>query len=252
MRLSGSCKSSMKKLNKKMAVSLAACGLLGSLAVSGTMAYLTDGDKVINNFTVGDIKIETLEPNYPGNDSESVRNMVPNEEVAKDPQVKNTGVNDAIVFVEVQVPVRDISYVRENGSVSPRDLTELFWFKDEADTQGTFANHWSDKWTDLSDSKGEVGVTDGSLTTYVFAYSTPIAKGEVTEPLFDKIQLKNFVEDEVMPGEAQSVVVKTYAIQATDILLEGTDLTDLTDGKLSKSNLEDIYEIYLKQNEVTV
>lgn len=231
-----------------MAASMVACGLLGSMAISGTFAYLTDADKVFNTFTVGDVKIETLEPNYPGNDSEAVKDLVPNEEVTKDPQVKNTGVNDAIVFMEVEVPVKDVTYVNPDGRKGVQEPAELFWFKDEADPQGTFANHWSDKWTDLSDSKGEQGIADGTTTTYVFAYNTPIAKGEVTEPLFDKIQLKNILENEVLPGQVQDIVVTTYAIQSTEILSGDRDLTDLTDGKLSQSSLEEIYDIYVRQN----
>ena len=231
-----------------MAASIAACGILGSIAVSGTLAYLTDMETAVNTFTVGDVKVDTAEPGYPGNESEDVKDLVPNEEVTKDPQVTNTGVNDAIVFMKVEVPVRDVTLVNSDGTKGTKEPTELFWFKDAEDTQGTLANNWSDKWTDLSAARGEEGTSDGSTTTYVFAYSTPIARAEVTEPLFDKIQLKNIVENEVTPGEAQNVVVTTYAIQSAEILNGDTDLTELVDGKLTETNLEAIYDIYVNQS----
>lgn len=231
-----------------MAASMVACGILGSMAVGGTLAYLTDTETAVNTFTVGDVKVDMSEPSYPGNESEDVKDLVPNEEVAKDPQVTNTGVNDAIVFMKVEVPVRDVTLVNSDGTKGTKEPTELFWFKDADDTQGTFSNNWSDKWTDLSASKGKEGTSDGSTTTYVFAYSTPITKDEVTEPLFDKIQLKNIVENEVTPGEAQNVVITTYAIQSAEILNGDTDLTDLVEGKLAQANLEAIYDIYVNQS----
>ena len=234
------------KRNKKwrwLAGTTAACVLVGALGIGGTIAYLTDNEATTNTFTVGKIDVDLTEPNYPGNDSPDVKNLVPNQEVQKDPKVTNVGVNDAIVFMSVEVPVKDVTAVKADGTKGAKEKTELFWFKDTADTQGTYANHFSDQWMELA-SKGEKDLATGDTNTYVFAYKTAVGKDTATDSLFDKLQLKNVIENEVTAGEAQNVVVNAYAIQASEVLEENTDLTDA----LTEENLSKIYDIYFNQN----
>lgn len=221
----------------------AACVLVGALGIGGTIAYMTDNESVTNTFTVGKIDVDLTEPSYPGNDSPDVKDLVPNQEVQKDPKITNVGVNDAIVFMSVEVPVKDVTLVKADGTKGAKEKTELFWLKDASDTQGTYANHFSDQWMELT-SKGEKDLTAGDTNTYVFAYKTAVAKDAATDSLFDKIQLKNVIEGEVTAGEAQNVVVNTYAIQASEVLEGNTDLTDA----LSEENLSKIYDIYFNQN----
>ena len=226
-----------------LAGTTAACVLVGALGIGGTIAYLTDNESTANTFTVGKIDVDLTEPNYPGNDSPDVKNLVPNQEVQKDPKVTNVGINDAIVFMSVEVPVKDVTVVGADDTKGAKEKTELFWFKDTADTQGTYANHFSDQWMELT-SKGEKDVDNGDTNTYVFAYKTAVAKDATTDSLFDKIQLKNVIEGEVTAGEAQNVVVNTYAIQASEVLEGNTDLTDV----MTEENLGKIYDIYFNQN----
>ena len=234
------------KRNKKwrwLAGTTAACVLVGALGVGGTIAYMTDNEATTNTFTVGKIDVDLTEPNYPGNDSPDVKDLVPNQEVQKDPKVTNVGVNDAIVFMSVEVPVKDVTLVKSDGTKGAKEKTELFWLKDAADPQGTYENHFSDQWMELT-SKGEKDVATGDTNTYVFAYKTAVTKDTATDSLFDKIQLKNVIEGEVAADEAQNVVVNTYAIQASEVLEENTDLTDA----LTEENLGKIYDIYFNQN----
>ena len=221
----------------------AACVLVGALGIGGTIAYMTDNESVTNTFTVGKIDVDLTEPNYPGNDSPDVKDLVPNQEVQKDPKVTNVGVNDAIVFMSVEVPVKDVTLVKSDGTKGAKEKTELFWLKDASDTQGTFANHFSDQWLELT-AKGEKDMAAGDTNTYVFAYKNAVAKDTTTDSLFDKVQLKNVIEGEVTVGEAQNVVVNTYAIQASEVLEGNTDLTDA----LTEENLGKIYDIYFNQN----
>lgn len=232
----------MRKRRQALAT-VAACALVGAMAVGGTFAYLTDNEGGINTFTVGKVQIDLTEPNYPGNDSEDVKSLAPNEEVAKDPKVTNTGVNDALIFMTVEVPVKDVTLAASDGTKGTKEPTELFWFKDSSDTQGTFANNFNTTdWMQMTEKETH-GDSDGSTTTYVFAYRTAVAADAETAPLFDKVQLKNIVENEVTPGVAQDIKVKTYAIQASEVLEGDTDLTDA----LTEANLNKIYDIYLKQ-----
>lgn len=257
MTAAGSCKKSMKKNNKKMAVTAAACALVGALAMGGTMAYLTDIDQETNTFTVGKVEVDLEEPDYPGNESEDVEDLVPNQEVTKNPQISNTGINEALVFMTVTVPVKEVTVAAANGTKGEKEATDLFWFKDEKDSLASAANHWDSTWFQLTDKEyftsasGEEADTleeaAGGSHTYVFAYNQAIANGEKTSALFDKVQLKNIIENEVTAGEAQNIVVKAYAIQAAEILESGnTDLAETVD----ETNMGKIYDIYLRQNDL--
>ena len=76
----------MRKSKKQLLRTLIACGLVVSVAAGGTVAYLTDAETATNTFTVGKVKIDLEEPGYPGNDSDEVKNIVPNQEIMKDAQ----------------------------------------------------------------------------------------------------------------------------------------------------------------------
>ena len=76
----------MKK-NRTKIVALSAA-LIGVLAIGGALAYFTDGDTATNTFTVGKISLDLQEPNWvPPED------ITPNQEIEKDPQVENDGIN---------------------------------------------------------------------------------------------------------------------------------------------------------------
>lgn len=233
----------MRKNGKKLAMAVAACALVGAMSLAGTMAYLSDSEGATNTFTVGKVQVDLTEPNYPGNDSESTKNLVPNQEISKDPKVTNTGTNDAIVFATVEVPVKNVTVVAADGTKGEKGATELFWFKQGSDAKGSFANNFnSTDWLQLT-AKETHGEADGDTTTYVFAYKTAVSKDAQTETLFDKVQLKNIMENEVAAGAAQDIKVKTYAIQASEVLEGDTDLTDAMDA----ASLGKIYDIYLGQ-----
>ena len=53
---------------KKFIATMAACALAGTMMIGGTFAYLTNTQTATNTFTVGNVKVELKEPNYPGND----------------------------------------------------------------------------------------------------------------------------------------------------------------------------------------
>lgn len=166
------------KKTKRVASTVAACALVAALGLGSTLAYLTDAEVAKNTFTVGDVKIELLEPNYPGNDSDEVKDIVPNEEIDKDPSVVNRGVNDTVIFMTVDSPMEYVTLVKDDGSaVNKYQLTEtmqytkpdgttgeeevvnqypqarvqeIFWFKDKADEASTHANNFDSNWTELT------------------------------------------------------------------------------------------------------
>lgn len=230
--------STSRSAKKRISIAAVCCFLLLAMAIGGTGLYLTDNDSATNTVTIGDVKIDLLEPNWT-----DTYDVVPNQELTKDPQIKNTGINDAIMFMTVEVPVESITLTADNGTKGTKANNELFWFKKTSDGLSTHANNFDTNWVHL-DTKDTGADLSGSSRTYVFAYKTKVAKNATTTALFDKIQVKNFIENELAAGTTEQIKIKAYGIQASNVLESGVDLT----GTLNTSNLSKIYDAYVRQN----
>lgn len=219
----------MKKKNLK--VTATALAMVGVLSVGGIMAYFTDGDTATNTFTVGKVEIDLQEPNW---DPDDVTQITPEEEFAKDPQVKNTGVNDAYVFVEVKIPCAEVKTAAEDGTVNAAAKTQLFTYD------------VNDSWK-LVDSEE----TD-TLNTYVYAYvgadeatMEALAAGSVTEEaVFDYVRFANIVEDEGLEGTSPQIVVNSYAIQTQNINDADEDIDGVNnDGKVAPADVWSVLKV---------
>lgn len=102
-------------MQKKVLATLAACAAAMTLMVGGTMAYLTDTETATNTFTVGKVTVDLLEPNYPGNGSDQTTDVIPGEEIPKDPTLKNTGKNASVVFTRINIPMQKVITAGEDG-----------------------------------------------------------------------------------------------------------------------------------------
>lgn len=86
----------MKKISKKVAVAgIAGTCLLASLAVGGTMAFLTDKDSAVNTFTVGHVSLDFEEPDWdPDPDDPNTpgdgEHIVPGSSTDKTPTITST------------------------------------------------------------------------------------------------------------------------------------------------------------------
>lgn len=102
---------------KRIAASASACAMAGLMMFGGAqiLAYMTDVETATNTFTVGKVTVDLEEPNYPGNDSKEVKELVPNEPVEKDPQAENTGDNAQVLFMSYDSPMADVILVGNNG-----------------------------------------------------------------------------------------------------------------------------------------
>lgn len=274
--------------NKKRKLIVPAC-LSAALAATAVgvpfvTAYLTDEETTTNTVTVGEVKVDLKEENYPGNDSDKVKEIVPNEEIPKDPSVHNTGENTSVNFIEYFTPVESLITAAADGtrnSTTPVP-TELFLTSaNPLDTSktpaavsstATFGNGVVDttNWLKISEkivlsdgTEADMPAT-GGLAAYtapagktvtgvrrVYGYKTPLAPNDgdasKTVPLFTAIKLANVIEGQI-EGEAKDLVLNTYAIQAEyiDGITKDTLPTAFND-----TQLKNIYDVYVKQNGTT-
>lgn len=242
----------MKKQIKKNLVNgflvLATVGTLGTVGVNHVMAYLTDTESTTNTFTVGKVQIDLEETAFPGNGEPGVTHIVPNQVIAKNPKVENTGANDAICFVTVSVPTKNVITAADDGTRNGAAMTELF--KTQSGNGGYDYGASNSNWVLLNtkyvtaDGVSETMTSDTTSVVRTYGYKTKLAAGESTDTVFDNVKFANIVEGQVALDAEESIEVKAAAIQATDIANIDTD-------NLEKGTLEDIYDVYLKQADGT-
>jgi predicted ribosomally synthesized peptide with SipW-like signal peptide len=256
--------------------------MVAVMGVGGTIAYLTDKTGATNTFTFGEVRVDTLEPNWDPEKVDENNNgipdvsefVVPNQEIPKDPKCKNVGQNPAIVFVKLTVPVENVTRVADNGTAEKksngeldRKLQEVFYFKDANDLITSENNHFHSKWVNIPEeelgyegaggateyldlgvgkTKTYTGIDGANLRTYVFGYNERLTPEQETETLFDKVQIKNIIENEVEPGAMKKIQVETFSIQADNIVNDQGAID--TSGTISHDTLKEIYDIYIRQN----
>lgn len=116
---------------KKKITAIFLCVALVAIAVVGaSLAYFTDTKTATNTFTVGNVKIDLIEQQKGEQGLEAFRNdkvLVPGTSsknaVSKIVTVKNTGANDAWVWVDLKIP----AYLVSNEYPTNESKNALHW-----------------------------------------------------------------------------------------------------------------------------
>ena len=204
----------MKKNTVKI---MTLAGILCLASVGGVSAYLTDYEKVSNEFTVGKVDIELKEPEWKPEENKKIE---PSKVIHKDPQITNTGTNDAFVYMEVSIPMANVEAAAENGERLGKKVQELFYFEAK------------DNWMQLSVQNTE------SRRTYTYAYKKILKPQDTSESLFDTVKFLNLIEGQ-LDGQTFEIPVRAYAIQ--------TSYTGGSSDNLSEQ-IKAAYEKYVNQN----
>ena len=203
--------------NRKMVKGIALAAMVAALAAGGTAAYLTDFESATNSFTVGKVDIELDEPNWKPDDNTK---LVPTQVIKKDPFVKNLGVNDAFVYLEVSVPVRNVITAALDGTRNAQAKTEVFSYTKNKE------------WTQME--RKEIGQN----MVYTYAYNSILKPGEKTTTLFDTVTFANIIEGQ-LDTQQLDMPVRAYAIQSTNT---GDDKTTVLEQATAA------YQKYVNQN----
>ena len=203
--------------NKKMVKGIALAAMLAALSAGGTAAYLTDFETATNSFTVGKVDIELDEPNWKPDDNTKI---VPTQVIKKDPFIKNRGINEAFVYLEVSVPVRNVITAAQDGTRNALAKTELFSYTKNKE------------WTQLERK------AIGQNMVYTYAYNHILKPGEKTTTLFNTVTFANIIEGQ-LDTQQLDMPVRAYAIQSTNT---GEDKTTIPEQAAAA------YQKYVNQN----
>ncbi len=224
----------MKKKNRIIVILSVA--IVAALVVigCGVFSFFTYKDEVTNKLPLGEINIELHEDSYPGNDTVSTTNITPNSIIPKNPNVENNGPEEVYVFLRVSVPVESVTEVSADGTkkTNNKQAQELFYLKTNKDPV-KLENSFNNNWIRL-ESEENPALISGIPHIYIFGYNKKLETGQTTDNLFDYIQLKNIIENEILPGSDLNIDIEALAIQSENV---GNNFSD----SLTKENLEQIY-----------
>lgn len=241
----------------------------------------------------GNVRVDLVEPNWDETDNDhngipdESQETVPNQEIPKNPKVVNTGDNPAFVFLRLTVPVKDVTRVLDNGTLAQKNKNtqpkkvvdgnsifhepqDIFFFKQSNDAEGVHKNNWNPAWKRLPSLEfnteletNETSYKDQTVgqAVYVFGYVNALSPYDPANPattgytptLFDKIQVKNIIENEIAAEQIQNIKLETFAIQADNLILnsngaDGAGTRFTKTAGLSVDELTEIYNIFVQQN----
>ena len=188
----------MKK--KIISICLAVC--LVAVAVTGiSLAYFTSSDEKVNTFTVGNVKIELVEPSWV-----EPATVQPGIEYAKDPTVNNIGANDAWIRVNVTISSAEAF----KTAMAAHQITDL---------ATVFAGHNEANWTRASITED----ADNDTITYSYYYNSIVAPRGTTGALFTSVTI---------PGaftSAEMEAIGNFTITITADAIQAAGFTTVTD-----------------------
>ena len=195
---------------KKKLMTVLALVLVIAMSVAGTYAYLTSADKVVNTFTVGDVKIKLDEAKANPDGSlaagdERVKansyKLLPGHKYNKDPMVTVLAGSES-------------SYVKMTVTFSDAAALDAIFAPNGADMTSIFNGYDSANWI----YKGNTEDTTANTRTYEFWYKETVAapNGDVAlDALFDSITVPgNLTNAQLATIEGMTITVNAYAIQA--------------------------------------
>ncbi len=118
---------------KKLGLMMASIALIGAVGIGATLAYFTDSEEITNTIETGNVDIELTEPIFSENGDNVLRDVVPNQEIEKDPTITlQSGSEDA--YVRVKIDVTGLSDDEKAGIIASieENLNEG-WVKGDSD-----------------------------------------------------------------------------------------------------------------------
>lgn len=244
---------------KKYALIVLSVILLALLQLNVVISYLMDHKNRNNVFALGNVRLELTEEGFPSEASERI--MAPRRIIPKDPRVANTGSVGEYVFLAIEVPYDELILVDEetnqildNRQKLPRELFHVISKSTNArsvkDTAGFSADFtvtdtgefsYDPSWVFLKATEN----TTAKTHTYYFGYAALLQPGsEKTEPLFEEIRLRNFLEGELSQEIPRTVEVSAFGIQSEELL---NHVTVADSAHATKEELRQIFALYEKQ-----
>ena len=241
----------MKKSKKLLIGSLISAALIIAVTFGLTYAYLTDHEVKDNIITIGNVDLEIVETDFDTSTS-TEHYLVAQQIQTKSPQIKNIGSTNEYVFMSVKVPKRNVTLLYEkativNGtthnegtpvvgitnpgyfevftmltnqtgtnvqSVSENQIDFKYYKGNDPDANDDSA--YVEGWVLLSNYPTTAG---NDYDEFIFGYNKLLAPDDTTHQLFDKVQLKSFIDQELAQASdyTTQILINAYGIQTRNL-----------------------------------
>ena len=255
------------KLNRKLVLILALV-VSSVVTITGTLAYLTDRDSETNVFTMGNVQIDLVE------DFEQGATLIPNQTITKIPTIKNTGNNDAWVWMFFSIPAALDNWNPGTEEGSSNNI--IHWNPTGATAEGYVDQERVDKaieqgllpagttaeeilnanktWDVFNTLLGGVNcyretINGVEYNSYVLPYNKALTPGEETLPCVYQVYLDEFVD---IDPEGKLHVVKNGVVTDVnwDVDENGAPIIYCSAYAIQKDgfeNVEDAFAAYFQQ-----
>lgn len=222
-------------MKKKLALSVAAAALVGTLAVGGTLAYFTDTETATNTIETGNVNVKITETydknitdardgydvvkiNANGNEGLAYTNVEPGVKIVKDPVITYTGTTKGYVRYKVQVNVVAASDATEEQRANIANLASAVEFY-----KGTEKlNLKLDQYYYARKDSGNTTSMDNDLLysdlTKTEKMGAAYTSGNEVIKVFDSVRLSNTLGNDAFKGLGKiEINVIADAIQADNL-----------------------------------
>ncbi len=216
------------------------------VVVGSTMAFFNSTDETTNKFVGSRFDIALFETKW---DPEKAKNVIPGDELDKNPQVLNAERTSGYVYLRVTVPCDSQTVDNADGTQMGTIDAGVPMYKFMVANETGYAVNMDLSPEQEVNSHWQLLTTESPYYTsyntekqqyvYVYAYAsagelTLLKKGDITQPLFDKLRLWNFNED-YDAEKSHNVLVEAFGIQS--------DLSDY-----SPSQIDEIWAILERED----
>ncbi|MBE5921505.1 MAG: Camelysin metallo-endopeptidase [Lachnospiraceae bacterium] len=244
-------------MKKKIVKIMATIGVFAALLCVGSiMAYFSDYDDAVNKFTIGEVTIDLTEPSWVPENGEE---LWPNKTVEKDPTVTNTGINNAWIYTQIKIPVKNVITANDDGTLTKTDangngvaqMTQLFELNNSETKNGV--DDVDAGWELIETTTETHDGTAYNVYTYAYKKVVPGTRdeetqaGRTTTPLFKTVTFANIIEEQIAVGWSEYMDVNAYAIQA-----DGLELDSLSGTAFSSADYAKAWVIYSNQNDTMI
>ena len=172
----------VKPTTKKRAKAVLSVFLVVAILIAGAYAFLSATDSKTNVFTVGNVKIELWEDfngtTYNGQQTpDPVENIIPGQTIDKKPYIKNTGKNNAWMFMAVGVPTATDENIASNTFPNGVKIeVKAFGIQESYNNANTAIDTWKSYFT-ADKVAGTLGTVVTNTEKELFTLNEPTNSG---------------------------------------------------------------------------
>ncbi len=181
--------------------------LVAAIAVTGTLAFLTDKSEVlINKFTFGDTEVEIAEPKWDvalaENGVDGAMKVVPGQTVDKDPTITVKGSEEVYVYAYVNNALSEYVTIGATGAnwTAVDGLTGLYRYHETVTPDEGTGTKLQELFTQVTISNtvteetlaGDNPFTDGTITVQAYVHQA----AEATQSIADAAAIAFFTKGE--------------------------------------------------------